>query len=221
MSAQAYPDGVDANGHVQFDIHGLQPPKVADHWITLLKLAWDNDIVTVVSCFNKGEAFGRFNPNRFGSANNPLITVCRLTASGKKSDRNGVKGPATSGSDMGNLRLVGNDDIYAIGEALDLPVSNSQTVFDPTFGKPPPNSYEKGVAGSSFSAPQVAALSSYIAGSTTQFQPLPAGSVSMGRKKQLVDLMRSDSNYDTPGAAYNGVREICTNPPTGTPRTVR
>lgn len=221
ISAHAYPEAFEPNGHVEFNIPGIQPPKVADQWIPLLRLAWDNDVVTVVACKNNESPFGNYDPMRFGNANNPLITVCRLTPTGGRPEGVAVKGPATFGPDKGNLRLIGNDDIYAIGEALDIPASNSQTVFGPGDSKPPPDGWETDSSGSSYSAPQIAALSSYIAGSTTQFKPLSAGSVSMERKKQLLNLMRSDSNYDTLGAAYNGVREICTDPPTAPPRNIR
>ena len=109
---------------------------------------------------------------------------------------------------MSSNLLSGYKDIYAIGLGLRLPQSNSQTVFDPQSGRPelPPNSYYDEQIGSSFAAPQIAALACYIGGSS-QFQPLAAGTVALERKRQIVGLKRTETNLDALGAACNGIRE--------------
>ena len=185
--------------------HGLRLPTLADQWVPMLLAAWDSDIVTVCSCFNAPINLGNGNPARFGRADNPLITVCRLQEDGKKSPQNGVVGPATYSTDADNPVFVGNIDIYAIGEGLSTPRSNSLTASSNSSFIP--NLYLRGVSGSSLAVPQIAGLASYYAASP-QFATLPPGSVSMDRKTQLIKLSRTDTNYDALGAAYNGAREI-------------
>ena len=206
MPAADIEDSLAINDHADHsNQHGLRLPTLADQWVPMLLAAWDADIVTVCACPNVPQGIGNYNPGRFGRADNPLITVCRLTKDGMKSPENGRPGPATTSTDADNPVFVGNIDIYAIGEGLALPRSNSM----PNSGNAPaiPNSYQYNMKGSSLAVPQIAALASYFAASP-QFATLPAGSVSMDRKTQLVKLSRTDTNYDTLGAAYNGVREI-------------
>ena len=183
-------------------------PRYLDPFLPLLKLAWDNDIVTVVACVNDGSPLGNWSPQRFGRFNNPLITACRLDERGDQAVGNGVESPANTGPDRNYFECAGHKDIYAIAQGLRLPQSNSQTLFDPNSGRPklPPNSYYNGVAGSSYAAPQIAALACYIDGSS-QFQPLAAGTVAQERKQQIVGLMRTETNLDALGAACNGIRE--------------
>lgn len=190
--------------------HGLRIPTLADAWVPMLLAAWDNDIVTVCTCPNYPIPLGNLNPQRFGRADNPLITVCRLEETGVQSPDNGVVAPGTIGADADNPNFVGNIDIYAIGEGLSLPFSNSYLI-GANETKAPLNSWDHGVFGSSFSTPQISALSSYFAASP-QFGTLPPGLVAMSRKTQLVKLSRTDPIYGTPGAAYNGIRDIYCDP---------
>ena len=208
MPDGAYEKAVDINDHVDHsNAHGLLIPTLADAWVPMLLAAWDNDIVIVCSCPNTPRPLGNLNPQRFGRADNPLITVCRLEETGRQSPDNGVEAPATLGTEADNPKFVGHIDIYAIGEGLSLPFSNS-ILLDADEIRPPLNSWEHGEGGSSFSTPQISALSSYFAASP-QFVTLPPGLVAMSRKTQLVKLSRTNGpNYDTPGAAYNGIRDI-------------
>ena len=206
MPAGGLEDAVVRNDHADYsNSHGLILPTYADAWVPLLLAAWDNDIVTVVGCSNERVPLGEENPTRFGRADNPLITVCRLRANGKKSRDVSFVGPSRIGSDADNPKFVGNIDIWAIGEGLSCPVSNS-LLIGPNQIRRPQNSWDYDQVGSSFSTPQISALCSYLAGSP-QFATIPPGSVAMKRKTQLVSLSRSDPNFDTLGAAYNGVRQ--------------
>ena len=177
----------------------------------MLIAAWDNDIVTVCSCSNDKKPLGELTPQRFGKTDNPLITVGSLQESGEISPTNGISGPATLGIEADDPRFKGNIDIYAIGESLSLPLSNS-VLLNASAIRRPLDSWDYLVGGASFSAPQISALSSYFAGSPI-FPTLPPGSVAMDRKKQILALRRTDGNYDTQGAAYNGAREsYCADP---------
>ena len=172
----------------------------------MLLAAWDNDIVTVCCGLNYGERLGDKNPQRFGRADNPLITVGSLQSDGTLSTWNGRQGPATRGPETDNPKFLGHIDIYAIGEDLSLPYSNT-FLIGASATRPAANSWEHDVEGASFSAPQIAALSSYFAASP-QFATIPPGNVAMDRKTQIVKLSRTDPNYDSQGAASNGVREV-------------
>lgn len=214
-----YYDGiVDIFGDFDTSTFGypVGEPTFNDPFLRLLKTAWNNDVVTVVGCFNDGSHLGDQSPQRFGRSNNPLITACRLTVRGDVSPGNGVELPATFGDDKGYTPLSGHKDIYAIGEGLRLPQSNSQTVFIGGQSQLPPNSYYDRSTGSSFAAPQIAALACYIGGSSL-FQPLAAGTVALERKNQIVGLKRTDTNLDAVGAACNGIREQAIPEPTSEP----
>ena len=207
MPVTNYENAVDRNDHVDHsNSHGLRIPTLPDQWVPLLLAAWDNDIVTVCAGPNHGERLGDKNPQRFGRADNPLITVGSLESDGTVSAWNGIEGPATSGSETGNPNFRGHIDIYAIGEDLALPFSNTYLI-SASATRAAANSWEHDVAGASFSAAQIAALSSYFA-SSPQFATIPPGNVAMDRKTQIVKLSRTDPTYDSQRAASNGVREV-------------
>ena len=57
----------------------IRQPDGFDPYVPLLKKAWENDIVTVIGCTNRGEILGDWSPLRFGRSDNPMITVCTYT----------------------------------------------------------------------------------------------------------------------------------------------
>lgn len=167
----------------------INPPANSDQFLPLLADAWDNGISTVVSAGNNGKrTLGDYNPQRFGRADNPLITVGSIDAYGDKSSGNPAEGPRGIGTT--DPFLTGSLTVFAQGAEVLLAKPYSSTLFQ--YGK-----------GSSYAAPQVAGLAAYLAG-------VPGGGVStaMGIKQKIVSLSRGNDAVDAPGLIYNGVREL-------------
>ena len=166
--------------------------------LPLLRDAWDNGIVTVVSAGNRPEyRFGDRSPQRYGRDDNPLITVASVDHRGSRSRFNTRPGPS---DELEDIRLVGSLTVVAMGQEVWSAIAGGdhQTRMYST--------------GTSFATPQVAGLSAY-------FQSLPGSTTlsSMEMKEKIESLSRWHDAVDTPGLIYNGVRELalaCESPTT-------
>jgi len=151
----------------------------------------------VVSCSNRPEeTFGDTSPQRYGTADNALITVMQVLDNGFPVFKQSIPGPARDGADS---HLVGSNTIYVDTENIR--------------------------GGSSYGAPQIAGLAAYLLGVPYLSPPLP-GTVAMEMKRRIVLLARvvapvGAGSIGAGGAvANNGVFEIfCA--PTGPPKKAR
>ncbi len=165
----------------------------------------------MVSCSNRPEeTFGDTSPQRYGTADNALITVMQVLDNGFPVFKQSIPGPARDGADS---HLVGSNTIYVDTE--NIRVANAHD----------PNMLYRRSGGSSYGAPQIAGLAAYLLGVPYLSPPLP-GTVAMEMKRRIVLLARVVSpvgagSIGAGGAvANNGVFEIfCA--PTGPPKKRR
>lgn len=181
--------------------------------LPLLAEAWSHDVVTVVSCSNTFvDRFGDTSPQRYGTADNALITVMQVYDDGFPAFRQAIPGPARDGADS---HLVGSNSIYVDTENIRVATSHE---FDP-------NELYTLSGGASFAAPQIAGLAAYLLGVPYLTPPQP-GTVAMEMKRRIIQLSRTASPRGAApigpggGVANNGVYEIFCQPP-GPPKKAR
>lgn len=134
---------------------------------------------------------GYVSPQRFATPQNAIIAVGSTDRNGDKSYFNKpVGGPSADGS-----FLFGTFSVYAMGENIRGTDINPST----------PSQYDT-VSGTSYAAPQVAALAAYYLTLPNTVLPFQNGRVPMAVKDHIVKLAR-DASHDGAGVAYNGVRE--------------
>lgn len=129
------------------------------------------------------------SPQRFGRADNALITTFSLDQNGRNSPRNPSEGSARDGT---NGFLTGSITAYAQGDL----VTAAKTYFPNSF-------FRQDLSGSSLAGPQVAGLAAYFFG-------VPGARTlnAMEMKNKIVSLCRGNYSPDAPGLIYNGVHEL-------------
>ncbi|KAL8955509.1 MAG: hypothetical protein Q9193_006671, partial [Seirophora villosa] len=186
-----------ANGHVELyhkPPYNIPRSRDPDLWPSILAKAWLYGIVTVGATGNIQPNApdlnqGAQNPQRFATEDNAWITVGSLDAQGQKMWYNVPTGPGPLGYDQA---LVGTNTIYAHADDLSLATKLGD------------NGYALRRTGSSFAAPQIAALAAYYLGLPNTRLPERVLDIPMAVKRHLVGLARGSTD-DAPGLAYNGV----------------
>ena len=175
---------------------GLPIVQHDDHWLPLLVRAWELDIATVFTSGNRADhELGYYSPQRYGTADNAVITIGSLEKDGEIWENDTPEGPHPNGIDP---QCIGHRDAYAL--SVDVKVVDGTTRNDIQIA-----------SGSSFAAPQAAGLIAYWMGLPEQHRPRwDEGQVASGAKRTLVDRKRkaSANSPDALGAICSGVREL-------------
>ncbi|KAL8735840.1 MAG: hypothetical protein Q9181_002669 [Wetmoreana brouardii] len=188
--------------HVNFDEwykppYNIPRPSENDMWVPMLGEAWRRGIVVVIAAGNTNQGAptqGFGVPLRFGSPNNPLITVGAIDKSGARTAFNLPPGPGP------DHLLTGDISIWALGK--DVRIANN---------RPGINGLYRNDDGTSFAAPQVAALAAYYLRLPNTVLPAANELVPMAVKRHLLATAR-DASHDGQGVAHNGVWDALCGP---------
>ncbi|KAI4198895.1 MAG: hypothetical protein LQ350_004960 [Teloschistes chrysophthalmus] len=205
-----HPYELDDNGHVEAyhqPPYNLPRPGGADIWVPMMAQCIQQGVPVVLAAGNtnlivaEATTQGWLNPQRFATAQNFIINVGFVDGDGNKSPLNLPTGRGGDGSP-----LEGTFSVYAMAKDIIIADLN-------------PTDPYRTRSGTSFAAPQIAALAAYYL--TLPNTVLPETHlIPMAVKNHITGLARDDS-FDGEGVAYNGVREALCAPITNPKRNRR